>query len=148
MEKKNKLTRPFQKINDDASKQHWNKHEPIYSQMPLRIMRDMNMNLKSNATGAVTLAVSKMKQWQSRSHGDSTCQPELCFRGSQRSSHSRITMTVAAFSSSVETWACRFQLSPQPASCLWLHLPLPVLLQLTLLRPLPLWLPSALTDTK
>lgn len=147
--KKNKLAQSlFTKINDDASKQHWNKHEPIYFQMPLRIMRDVNMNLKLSATGAATLPVSEMKQWQPRSHRDPACQPELCFRGSHRSSHSGVAMAVAAFSSSLERWACWFQLSPQPASCLWVYLPLPVLLQPTLLRPLPLWLPSAWTDLR
>lgn len=112
--KKNKqaCSVPFTKINDDASKQHWNKHEPIYFRMPFRIMRGVNVNLKSNATGAVTLAVSKMKQWQPCSYRDPTCQPERCFRGSHRSSHSWIAMAVAAFRSLVERWACRFQFSP------------------------------------
>lgn len=118
VEKNQACSVPFTKTND-ASKQHWgNKHGPVYFQTAFRIMRDVNMNLKSNATRAATLAVSAMKLWQPCSHGDPTCQPELCFRGSRRSCHSGIAVAVAAFSSSIERWACGFQPSPQPASCL------------------------------
>lgn len=138
VEKNQACSVPFTKTND-ASKQHWgNKHGPVYFQTAFRIMRDVNMNLKSNATRAATLAVSAMKLWQPCSHGDPTCQPELCFRGSRRSSHSGIAVAVAAFSSSIERWACGFQPSPQPASCLWVYVSLPGLFQHTLLPPSPL----------
>lgn len=49
------------RINDDASKQRWNKHESIYYQMAFRIMRGVNLNLKLNATRDVTIAVSELK---------------------------------------------------------------------------------------
>jgi hypothetical protein len=49
------------RINDDASKQRWNKHESIYYPMALRKMRDVDLNLRMNASRDGALAVSEPK---------------------------------------------------------------------------------------